>query len=54
MGIAPRALAMAAMPLALPRDLLQQAQAIAVVGFDHWAGFHHEPRALGVEPAVRP
>jgi len=52
MGIGPQALAMAAMPPALPCDLLQQVQAIAAAGFDHRNGFHDEPRALGVEPAV--
>ena len=53
MGIAPEALVMAAMPLALPRDPLQHAQAIAAVDADHRTGFRREPRALGAEPAVR-
>ena len=35
-------------------NLPDRAQGIAAAGSKHRAGFHHEPRALGVEPAVRP
>ena len=35
-------------------NVLDLAQATAAAGFDHRTGFRHEPRALGVEPAVRP
>ncbi|HZF97805.1 MAG TPA: hypothetical protein VEY92_06105 [Pseudoxanthomonas sp.] len=43
-----------ALAMALPCNLPNRAQAIAAIGFDHCAGFHDEPRALGAKRAVRP